>query len=72
MAVDSVDDGYVEEYLAKTGLGFMQDRSEKMIAAKPGRKRAMRKRRHAPKDNEHMKGVLNDYDEMTAEHNKVK
>lgn len=44
----------------------MQDQGpRKIIQRKMNKKRAARKAR-APKDNEHMKDVLEDYNEMTA------
>ncbi len=36
-----------------------------------GRKKAARRRAVAPKDNEHLKDVLEDYNEMTAESRQV-
>ena len=65
-----MDDNKIEDYLYKTG--FAVNAAQKKIAAKkPARKRANR-RRGAMKDNDHMKDVLVNYDEMTAESNKVK
>lgn len=66
VSVDGVDDAKIEEYLAKQGIASMQDQGLKKMAM-PKRKKGIRKR-VAPKDNQHMAGVLKDYSEggMTA------
>jgi len=68
IAVDSLDDMKIEEYLEKTGFAFMQDEGERKILPRPvKRKGGGGKRKHrAPRDNEHMKDILENYDEMTA------
>lgn len=68
VAVDSIDDDKIHEYLEKQGIRSMEDQGGRRIAfmKKPNRKVANRKKR-APKDNEHMASVLEDYSEMTAE-----
>jgi len=71
-AVADMDDAKIEEYLYKTGFAVNAGQGpRKVVAKKPARKRANR-RRGAMKDNDHMADVLVNYDEMTAEHNKVK
>lgn len=68
VAVDSIDDEKISEYLEKQGIRSMEDQGGRRSAfhhRKP-RKAAQRKKR-APKDNEHMASVLEDYSEMTAE-----
>lgn len=75
VAVDGLDDRKVEEYLEKTGFATMQDQSDRnraMMMRKPQAKRKVNRKKRGPKDNEHMVGVLEDYDEITAESNKVK
>jgi hypothetical protein len=58
----------IHEYLEKQGIRSMDDQGGRRIAfhRKPNRKVANRKKR-APKDNEHMSSVLEDYSEMTAD-----
>jgi len=72
VGVESMDDLKIEDYLAKTGFAFMQDQRERKVIARKPVKRKINRKKRAPKDNEHLKDVLVDYDEMTAEHNKVK
>ena len=69
VAVDSVDDDKIHEYLEKQGIRSMEDQAGRKLAfqhRKPNRKAPQRKKR-APKDNEHMASVLEDYSELTAE-----
>jgi transcription initiation factor TFIIE subunit beta len=69
VAVDGLDDSKIEEYLDKQGIKSMADNGPKR-APIPKRKRAQGKRKNrAPKDNEHLKDVLEDYDSMTADSN---
>jgi len=70
VAVTDMDDNKIEDYLYKTGFAVNQG-VRKVVAKKPARKRANR-RKGAMKDNDHMKDVLVNYDDLTAEHNKVK
>jgi len=70
VAVGDMDDNKIEDYLYKTGFA-VNAAQKKIVAKKPARKRANR-RRGTMKDNDHMKDVLVNYDEMTAESNKVK
>ena len=67
MSVDGVDDAKIEEYLDKQGIRSMQDQGMKKLSM-PKRKKGQQKRKNrAPKDNEHMKDVLEDYSELTAD-----
>jgi len=67
VSVDGVDDAKIEEYLDKQGIRSMQDQGMKKMNF-PKRKKGQGKRKNrAPKDNEHMKDVLQDYSEMTAD-----
>jgi len=61
VSVDGVDEAKIEEYLAKQGIASMQDQGIKRVI--PKRKKAFGKRKTAPKDNQHMAGVLEDYSE---------
>merc|ERR1719510_221185 len=59
----------VEEYLEKTGFAFMQDEGEgrKIIHRPAKRKGGGGKRKpRGPRDNEHMKDVLENYDDLSA------
>jgi len=69
IAVDSLDDMKIEEYLEKTGFAFMQDEAEKKkFIPKPKRKGGGGKRKNrGPRDNEHMKDILETYDDMSAD-----
>ena len=66
VGVDGVDDAKIEEYLDKQGIRSMQDQGMKKTFMKKKKGQGKRKNR-APKDNEHMKDVLQDYSEMTAD-----
>merc|ERR1712183_679324 len=67
VSVDGVDDAKIEEYLDKQGIRSMQDQGLKKLNM-PKRKKGQQKRKNrAPKDNEHMKDVLEDYSELTAD-----
>ena len=67
VSVDGVDDAKIEEYLTKQGISSMQDNGIKKFAM-PKRKKGVGKRRFkGMKDNEHMKDVLQDYSEITAD-----
>ena len=63
VAVDGLDDNKIEEYLEKQGIRSMQDTSTKTIA-KPLKRKAPAKKRtfKKPRDNEHLKDVLQEYD----------
>lgn len=61
--VDGIDDNKIEEYLGNQGIRSMQDTSEKVLPAKLKRKAAPKKRTFKrPRDNEHLKEILVDYD----------
>lgn len=68
IAVDSLDDMKIEEYLEKTGFAFMQDEAEKKkFIPKPKRKGGGGKRKNrGPRDNEHMKDILENYEDMSS------
>ena len=62
VSVDGVDEAKIEEYLNKQGIASMQDQGIKRVI--PKRKKGVGARRKtAPKDNQHMAGVLEDYSE---------
>lgn len=72
VSVDGVDDAKIEEYLDKQGIRSMQDDGLKKMNH-PKRKKGQQKRKNrAPKDNEHMADILQDYSEMTADSNTVR
>merc|ERR1712228_323244 len=67
VSVDGVDEAKIEEYLDKQGISSMRDQGTKKFNM-PKRKKVAAKRKHrAPKDNEHMSDILEDYSEMTAQ-----
>ena len=67
-----MDDAKIEEYLDKQGIRSMQDDGLKKMNH-PKRKKGQQKRKNrAPKDNEHMKDILQDYSEMSADINIVR
>lgn len=63
VAVDGIDDNKIEEYLEKQGIRSMQDTSLKLAPKMKMRKAAAKKRTFKkPRDNEHLKDVLETYD----------
>ncbi|XP_059098941.1 transcription initiation factor IIE subunit beta-like [Tigriopus californicus] len=66
VAVDSLDDAKIDEYLEKQGIRSMQDLGAKRVATKHLRKKAARRKNRGPKDNDHLKHVLEDYNEMSV------
>ena len=67
VSVDGVDEAKIEEYLSKQGISSMRDQGAKKFAM-PKRKNNKKVRKFkAPRDNEHMAGVLEDYSDMTAQ-----
>ena len=75
VAVDGVDDDKIADYLSKQGITSMRDQGPKRPAVpiRKGRggKGGGKKRKVVPKDNDHLRDVLEDYNEMTAEHRSV-
>ena len=67
VSVDGVDDAKIEEYLEKQGISSMRDNGPKKFAMPKRKKVAAKRKFRAPKDNEHMADVLQDYSEMTAQ-----
>jgi len=66
VSVDGLDIQKIEDYLDKQGIRSMQDQGTKRIAV-PKRKRGpVNRKKRAPKDNEHLSHVLEDYSDMTA------
>lgn len=61
-SVEGMDDKNVEEYLDKNGINSMQDTKPRVapIKRKKSNKRKSLKR---PRDNEHLEGILENYDE---------
>ncbi|XP_046440552.1 general transcription factor IIE subunit 2-like [Daphnia pulex] len=63
VAVDGIDDNKIEEYLEKQGIRSMQDTSLKVMPGKLKRKAAPKKRTFKkPRDNEHLKEILEEYE----------
>jgi len=60
--VDGLDMQKIEDYLDKQGIRSMQDQGLKRVTHKRKRGPVNRKKK-APKDNEHLADVLEDYDE---------
>ncbi len=72
VAVDGLDERKIDEHLERRGIRSMQEgaggaRRPSMQKRGGGKKKPARRRQTAPKDNEHLKDVLENYDEMTAE-----
>jgi len=68
VSVDGVDEAKIEEYLDKQGIASMRDTQGSKKFNMPKRKKVAAKRKFkAPRDNEHMADVLQDYSEMTAQ-----
>lgn len=63
VSVDGVDESKIEEYLAKQGITSMQDQGLKKFAMPKRKKGAGNRKNRAPKDNQHMAGILEDYSE---------
>lgn len=69
VAVEGTDDDKIKEYLEKQGIRSMADNGTKKVFNHPKRRKGNFKRKtKAPKDNDHMKDILEDYNEMTASH----
>lgn len=63
VAVDGIDDNKIEEYLEKQGIRSMQDTSLKVMPKNLKRKAAAKKRTFKkPRDNEHLKEILEEYE----------
>jgi len=67
VSVDGVDDAKIEEYLDKQGIRSMQDQGLRKMNIQKRKKGPVKRKTRAPKDNEHMADVLQDYSEMTAD-----
>ncbi|XP_075228757.1 transcription factor IIEbeta [Lycorma delicatula] len=65
VAVESMDDQKIEEYLEKQGIRSMQDHGMKKPAPAQKRKKASQRKRiqKKPRDNEHLADVLETYDD---------
>ncbi|XP_040583380.1 transcription initiation factor IIE subunit beta [Lepeophtheirus salmonis] len=67
VAVEGTDDAKIAEYLEKQGIRSMADNGIKKVFTNPRmRKKAIKRKARAPKDNEHMKDILEDYNELTS------
>eukprot|EP00096_Caligus_rogercresseyi_P003634 TRINITY_DN1693_c0_g1_i1.p1 TRINITY_DN1693_c0_g1~~TRINITY_DN1693_c0_g1_i1.p1 ORF type:complete len:328 (+),score=135.02 TRINITY_DN1693_c0_g1_i1:55-984(+) len=67
VAVEGTDDAKISEYLEKQGIRSMADNGIKKVFTHPKmRKKAIKRKNRAPKDNEHMKDILEDYNELTS------
>ena len=64
VSVDGVDEDKIEEYLTKQGISSMRDQGRPRVMMHKRKK--PKKRVTVPRDNLHMKGVLEDYSELTA------
>ena len=63
VAVDGIDDNKIEEYLEKSGIRSMQDTSVKVMPKLKQRKGVAKKKIFKkPRDNDHLKDVLETYD----------
>lgn len=62
VAIESVDETKIEEYLNQQGISSVQDTRTKLKPAQP-RKRANNRKRKFKRHNDHIAGVLEDYSE---------
>lgn len=64
VAVDGIDDNKIEEYLIQQGIRSMEGSSVKVLPKHLKRKAGAKKRTFKkPRDNEHLKDILEDYDQ---------
>jgi len=64
VTVDGIDDNKIEEYLVQQGIRSMEDTSIKVLPKHLKRKTGAKKRTFKkPRDNEHLKDILEDYDQ---------
>lgn len=66
VAVDGIDDNKIEEYLEKQGIRSMQDTSLKVMPKVNMKRKASQAKKRTfkrPRDNEHLKDVLETYEE---------
>ncbi|KAF0287864.1 General transcription factor IIE subunit 2 [Amphibalanus amphitrite] len=61
--VRGVDDEKIEEYLERQGLQAMHDHGLKKLVPPKRKSRGGKRKNKAPKDNDHLKDVLETYDE---------
>eukprot|EP00088_Acartia_fossae_P003196 TRINITY_DN11323_c0_g1_i1.p1 TRINITY_DN11323_c0_g1~~TRINITY_DN11323_c0_g1_i1.p1 ORF type:complete len:283 (+),score=54.69 TRINITY_DN11323_c0_g1_i1:31-879(+) len=66
VSVDGLDIQKIEDYLDKQGIRSMQDQGIKKVAMPKRKKGPVNRKKRAPKDNDHLADVLEDYSEMTA------
>ena len=62
-----MDENKIDEYLSKQGINSMRASGPKVFVPRQKNRKQVKRKAKAPKDNEHMKDVLEDYNEMTAE-----
>jgi len=66
VSVDGLDMQKIEDYLDKNGIRSMQDQGTKRVTAMQRRKRGpVNRKKKAPKDNEHLASILEDYSEIS-------
>ncbi|XP_059487507.1 general transcription factor IIE subunit 2 [Neocloeon triangulifer] len=63
VAVESMDDAKIEEYLEKQGIRSMQDHGIKKPVMPIKRKKANKRKNTKPRDNDHLADVLESYDD---------
>jgi transcription initiation factor TFIIE subunit beta len=63
ISVDGLDIQKIEDYLDKQGIRSMQDQGLKRLPMAKRKKAQANRKKKAPKDNEHLADVLEDYDE---------
>jgi len=63
ISVDGLDIQKIEDYLDKQGIRSMQDQGMKRLPMSKRKKAQANRKKKAPKDNEHLAHVLEDYDE---------
>lgn len=62
VSVDHLDEKKIEEYLQKKGLDAMKDLTPKVRMQAPQKRKAAKRRHNQKVQNEHMDGVLEDYE----------
>jgi len=63
VSVEGIDDNKIEEYLGKQGITSMQDQFVRKFVAPKRKKGPVNRKKRAPKDNDHLRDVLEDYSE---------
>uniref|UniRef100_A0A0K0CX03 40S ribosomal protein S15 n=1 Tax=Angiostrongylus cantonensis TaxID=6313 RepID=A0A0K0CX03_ANGCA len=63
VSVDHLDEKKIEEYLQKHGIDAMKDLAPKKIGTGPLKRKTPKRRHNIKVQNQHLEGVLEDYEE---------